>query len=73
MLATGPCVDAAVTAVSPTDCHPGNLRSGSIFVSAVRENAWEPLKLGLISGYYPDKNRYNNLKRNIWKLPSLKD
>ena len=34
-----------------------NLRSGSIFVSlwklhsGVRKNAWEPLKLGLISGY----------------------
>ena len=33
-----------------------NLRSGSIFVSlwklnSVRENVWEPLKLGLISGY----------------------
>ena len=23
MLATGPCVDAAVTAVSPVDCYPG--------------------------------------------------
>ena len=33
-----------------------NLRSGSIFVllwklHSVRENVWEPLKLGLISGY----------------------
>ena len=34
-----------------------NLRSGSIFVSlwkshsGIRENVWEPLKLGLISGY----------------------
>ena len=36
-----------------------NLRSGSIFVSlcAVRENVWEPVKLGLISGYSSSTSR----------------
>ena len=36
-----------------------NLRSGSIFVSlcAVRENVWEPVKLGLISGYSGSTSR----------------
>ena len=55
-------VNPLITPLTAQNCNPSwqessesyiNLRSGCIFVSAlaVRENVWEPLKLGLISGY----------------------
>ena len=54
-------VNPLITPLTAQNCNPSwqagllrvNLRSGCIFVSAVavRENVWEPPKLGLISGY----------------------